>query len=310
MMMAGAAAPYVGWLHSTAAQAEQTSAQAKSAAAAYQSAFTMTVPPPLIEENRTRLASLIASNFFGQNSPSIAATDADYERMWAQDAAAMHGYAATSSTASKLSPFTEAPNMVAQSTAPAAQNIPTPTPEVQIPSALTYLLQIPSITSAVASTSSSSFSGAAIGTTNHAVAVNAMRDEEQGIGPFLAGAAGPSTEPMPPAGAATAVRPAVSAVMGRASMVGTLSVPQVWAATEAATETASGAAATPPAGPAGTAVPATGTMAGTAAPMTSGALPPGTFGEAMLGTLAGRGVSNAATKLRRSRVIPRSPAAG
>jgi hypothetical protein len=40
------------------------------------------------------------------------------------------------------------------------------------------------------------------------------------------------------------------------------------------------------------------------------ALPPGVFGEAMLGTLAGRGVNNAAATLRRPSVIPRSPAAG
>lgn len=59
------------------------------------------------------------------------------------------------------------------------------------PYVASYLLQIPSLTSAAASTSSSSFSGSFIGTTNHAVAVNAMRDDAQGIGPFLAGAPTP-----------------------------------------------------------------------------------------------------------------------
>ncbi|MGH3633335.1 MAG: PPE family protein, partial [Mycobacterium sp.] len=102
MMMTNAIAPYVAWMQSTAVQAEQTSVQAKTAAGAYQTGFAMTVPPPLIAANRTQLMSLIASNFFGQNSPKIAATEADYDRMWAQDAAAMYGYAASSSTASRL----------------------------------------------------------------------------------------------------------------------------------------------------------------------------------------------------------------
>ena len=54
----------------------------------------MTVPPPVIAANRTQLMSLTATNFFGQNTPAIAATEAQYSEMWAQDAAAMYGYAA------------------------------------------------------------------------------------------------------------------------------------------------------------------------------------------------------------------------
>jgi PPE-repeat protein len=34
-----------------------------------------------IEENRVRLATLIATNFFGCNSGAIAATEADYDRL-------------------------------------------------------------------------------------------------------------------------------------------------------------------------------------------------------------------------------------
>src|ERR1700684_427821 len=41
--MAAAAATYVTWLNATAAQAEETAAQGKTAAAAYQTAFTSTV---------------------------------------------------------------------------------------------------------------------------------------------------------------------------------------------------------------------------------------------------------------------------
>jgi PPE-repeat protein len=53
---------------------------------------------------------LIATNFFGQNTPAIAATEALYAEMWAQDAAAMYGYAATSAAATaQVTPFTAAP---------------------------------------------------------------------------------------------------------------------------------------------------------------------------------------------------------
>jgi len=104
--MAAAAATYVSWITATAAQAEQTAAQAKAAVAAYEAAFVMTVPPPTIEANRALLLALVATNFLGQNTPAIMATEALYVEMWAQDAAAMYGYAGASSAASTLTPFT------------------------------------------------------------------------------------------------------------------------------------------------------------------------------------------------------------
>jgi hypothetical protein len=91
--MSAAVAPYVAWMSTTAAQAEQTAAQAESAVAAYEAAFAATVPPPLIAANRAQLAALVATNVLGQNTPAIAATEAQYGEMWAQDAAAMYGYA-------------------------------------------------------------------------------------------------------------------------------------------------------------------------------------------------------------------------
>jgi PPE-repeat protein len=107
--MAAAAGPYVAWLGATAAQAEATAAQAKAAVAAYEVAFAMTVPPPVIAANRALLVQLIATNIFGQNTPAIAAADAQYAEMWAQDAAAMFGYSGTSAAASTLTPFTSPP---------------------------------------------------------------------------------------------------------------------------------------------------------------------------------------------------------
>lgn len=105
--MAGAAAPFTAWTAATAAQAQQAAAQARAAAAAYEAAFALTVPPPVITANRSLLQALIATNFFGQNLPSIAATEADYAEMWTQDATAMYGYASASAAASTLTPLTE-----------------------------------------------------------------------------------------------------------------------------------------------------------------------------------------------------------
>jgi PPE-repeat protein len=123
--MAAAAAPYAAWMNTTATQAEQTAAQAQAAVSAYESAFSMTVPPAEIAANRTQLASLVADNVLGQNAPAIAATEAQYGDMWAQDAAAMYGYAGSSAAATQLTPFsqpaqtTNATGVVAQAAATA-----------------------------------------------------------------------------------------------------------------------------------------------------------------------------------------------
>ncbi|WP_461480095.1 PPE family protein [Mycobacterium sp. HUMS_1102779] len=107
--MTAAAAPYVTWMNATATRATQTALQVRSAAAAYEAAYTATVPPPLIAANRASLASLVATNILGQNTPAIAATEAQYGEMWAQDAAAMYGYAGASAAATTLTAFTPAP---------------------------------------------------------------------------------------------------------------------------------------------------------------------------------------------------------
>lgn len=122
--MAAAASPYAGWLSATAAQAEQTSAQAKAAAAAHATAYAMTVPPALIAANRTQLTTLVATNFFGQNAPAIAATEAQYAEMWAQDASAMYSYAAAAQVASQMTPFSTPPQ-TADPAGLAAQNAAT-----------------------------------------------------------------------------------------------------------------------------------------------------------------------------------------
>jgi PPE-repeat protein len=107
--MTAAAAPYTAWLRATAARAEGTAMQARAAAAAYETAFAATVPPPVVAANRAQLVALIATNFFGQNIPAIMATEAQYAEMWAQDAAAMYGYAGSSATAAQVAPFSSPP---------------------------------------------------------------------------------------------------------------------------------------------------------------------------------------------------------
>jgi PPE-repeat protein len=108
--MEEAVTPYVAWLNSAAAEAEQTASQARAAASAYQTALTSMVPPEVIATNRLQLAMLNATNTFGQNTPAIATNEAQYGEMWAQDAAAMYSYAGNSAAAARVTPFTAPPS--------------------------------------------------------------------------------------------------------------------------------------------------------------------------------------------------------
>jgi PPE-repeat protein len=117
--MAAASAPYVAWLTTTAQQSGQAANQARAAAAAYEAAFIATVPPAVVAANRALLTTLVVTNFFGQNTPAIAATEAAYAEMWAQDAAAMYTYAGSASSAASLTQFSPPP----PTTSPAAQTV-------------------------------------------------------------------------------------------------------------------------------------------------------------------------------------------
>jgi PPE-repeat protein len=118
--MAAAAEPYITWMSYTAEAAQHAAAQATASAAAYETAFTMTVPPPVIAANRAQLAALVATNFLGQNTPAIMATEAHYAEMWAQDAAAMYGYLTSSAfAAAGLQPL----NAPANNTNPGATGL-------------------------------------------------------------------------------------------------------------------------------------------------------------------------------------------
>jgi PPE-repeat protein len=260
--MAAAAAPYAAWISGTAAQAEQAAAQARAAATAYQTAFAATVPPPAIPANRSQLASLIATNLFGQNAAAIAATEAQYADMWAQDTAAMYGYAGAAAAATQLTPFTEAPQTTnpagAGGQAAAVAHAVGASADTNAKSALTQLISaVPQILQTVANPppSITTIVGAvqAIGglltgpvqATPVVTVLNALAADSSYLSGVLdAASPAAATSPglgalaaglrsgIPPLGSAGlgAAGSAVSADMGSAGVVGALSVPPSWAA--------------------------------------------------------------------------------
>ncbi|MEE6176442.1 PPE domain-containing protein [Mycobacterium sp. 050134] len=220
------AAACVEWLEATAASAEDAAHGAAASARAHDAALTATVPPPAIEANRTRRKSLAAANILGQASPAVADTDTDYDGMWVRNARAMAAYARASAAASVLTPF--APPATPACRAPAAPTWAVASaPHVvstgrrvmsSIPDALRALGRSPSTTldvplaSATPSlsrlSSLSAPSGIAISRLNALNKAAALR--------YL----------LPGNGQA----PTIRVRLGRASLLGALSVPRVWSA--------------------------------------------------------------------------------
>ena len=268
--MSAAVAPYVAWAAQSAAQAEQAAMQAKLAAAAYETAFAATVPPPVIAANRSLLMTLIATNFLGQNTAAIAAAETEYAEMWAQDAAAMYAYAAASAAATQLAPFTEPPQTtdpsgVARQSAAVAQGAASDTSSqlsaliTSAPTMLQALATTPSAATPAASiieaiypitaalrpffaalTGAYSPIGAIIlpgGWWLLSLQALGLAQNAPGVAELLGGgkAIAGGLSPLAPlrGGYISAVTPEVGGVagsMGRATMVGSLSVPQGWAA--------------------------------------------------------------------------------
>jgi len=331
--MAAAAAPYAAWMSATATQCDRIAAQSNAAASAFQTAYAMTVPPPVIAANRALLSSLTATNILGQNTPAIAATEAHYAQMWAQDAAAMYRYAADSAAATTVAPLAAPPQVTnpagpAGQAAAVAQNvgasagtrvqatlsqltsaIPIALREAASPTSSTpYLL--PKLQEMLETMTFDPHFWARSGSTITSVistakslmpAAKAAESGAKAAGSALAGGLGSAGLAVPgrslgSAGLAGLGPSLVSADLGRAPSIGTLSVPQAW--TAAAPATTSGAAALSGGGlnwvaPAGASE--TGSMLG-GVPMTG---------------MAGRSVGAAVLKdgLRRF-VMPRPPAAG
>ena len=294
--MAAAAAPYAEWLNATAVQAEQTATQAKAAAAAYETAFAATVPPPVIAANRAELASLLVTNILGQNMPAIAATEAQYTDMWAQDAATMYGYAGQSAAASQLTPFT-APPQTTQPGGSAAQSAVTNAqsalaqPMSVVASALQSLATPAAADPPSLDTLLNDLIPAAIGLESLAAvsaasrpATNALITSTLGFGLAAQGfQTGELPVPLvpgvlyPPVAGPMAAAPATSAALGEAGTVGVLSVPPSWAAATPAVRLA--ASVLQGTGPAGV-------------PMVAAASQGDVFGQMALSSLAGSALGN------------------
>ncbi|BBY35730.1 hypothetical protein BST33_05010 [Mycolicibacter minnesotensis] len=271
--MTAAAAPYAAWLKATSVGAEETALKATAAAGAYEAAYAATVPPPVIAANRTLLATLVATNFLGQNAPAIAATEAQYGEMWAQDAAAMYAYAGSTATASQLSPFTTPPETTnaggqagqSASVSKAAQSAAASSAEStlsefldKIPNALQNMLnmtptQLVDDYQAIVKTLTN-----VISTANGPYGINiessARSIYQMAISiPSVANGLGNLTTTLSPKPIVGALSPllssplltgsqsipaAVSGAVGRAGLIGSLSVPSTWASAVPAVKTA------------------------------------------------------------------------
>lgn len=97
--MVSSATPMSAWMSAAGAHAGAAAATVQAAMAGYTTAAASTIPYPVVMENRLREAALVASNFLGQNTPAIAATEAEYGEFWSQNASAMMGYLATTTAA-------------------------------------------------------------------------------------------------------------------------------------------------------------------------------------------------------------------
>ncbi len=260
--MSAAVAPYVGWLNNTAAAAEHAAAQAAASAAAYQTAFAMTVPPALITANRAQLAALIATNILGQNTPAIAVTEAHYGEMWAQDAAAMYAYAASSASAASLNPLSSpAPITNPAGTAAQGAAVSTAGTQSQLSQLISNLpIAMQSLATPGATSSASgpgipytgngflndlfssggnigmyNYTGAAVGTGSSiivgAVASNLAQSPSAAVPAALGAGLGTTVAGSVTAGgtASPAAAPVLASV-GQASTVGRMSVPATWSA--------------------------------------------------------------------------------
>ncbi|MDT5020847.1 MAG: hypothetical protein QOI33_1371 [Mycobacterium sp.] len=339
--MAAAATQYATWMSSAAAQAEKTAGQAQAAAAAFEAAYAMTVPPAVVAANRAQLAALVATNVLGQNTAAIAATEALYGAMWAQDAAAMYGYAGNSAAAATVTPFSSPPettnaagaanqagavaqaagtsssagvqstlSQVISTVPPALQNLASPVaaapPAPTLSAIATPLGLVPGdLTNLLSNLASSSFTPMSVaGITQVGADVSVMRALNTAApGADASGTAAEGVAAMGavgPAPTASMGSAPVSAGIGRATLVGTMSVPQSWAA--AAPATSQAAATSPTEGwynP-----PGIEEVSGT-----SGA--PGMPGMPMAGSPGGRGWGFAAPRYGfRPTVVARPPAAG
>ena len=218
--MTQAAVPYLGWLHAAAAKGEQTAAHAMAAASAYEDAHAAVVPPAVIAANRSRRMLVATENPLGQDSESIAAMDADYEQMWAQDVEAMYSYADAAAAASRVSPFTSAPLAI---DLPALARQPAVADPEMVTAGSQLISSLPQVLQALASSPSAAFDAALVTVSSSLTRLTSLAAPVK-FPMHLLNFLGRGRKPARPV--------TVVARWGGAGRIGRLSVPLVWSRIE------------------------------------------------------------------------------
>lgn len=302
--MLAAAQPYAAWMSTTAATAAEAGARARAAAAAFEAAYAATVPPEMVAANRAQNAMLQATNLLGQNLAALAANEAQYLEMWAQDAAAMQTYAASAAAATKTTAFIEPPqtttgNAAATSVADVGSAAATSGSNSlmdllvnlanQYNSFVTDVLTQLTGSQGAADNIAAVFSAfkSPLGLTTHfndvSLAANFPIQNFLKFAPPL----GRAMAEIPATGLGAGLRAAVSgglastvsAGMSEANLVGNLSVPPSWASASPAIRMA-----------------ATGMPTATLAAAPAAGLPGGLLNQAALGSMAGGALGSAAPR--------------
>lgn len=328
-------APYVAWLEQAAATAATNASLATQAAALFETARAASVPPAVIAANRAMLLALVSTNFFGQNTPLIQATEHQYEVMWATDGSTMDSYSASAEATNKSLQQVSSPPQSAQATTPgSAEGTATGGTGASSGAVTGYdFTTLGGILDAFGLQSLDTLLGPAV----HATTVNSVMSPVSTVGSLgsmgmrylmmlqqfarAAPAAGALAGQTSARGAGTLMTQigdfvnsklqgavgvlaghfssatnAISAKLGQAASMGSLRVPQAWSMA------ADGMVRAAPVLPATTVSAPIQTMSA------ASGLPGGPFGNAMMGAMAGRGLGAVAAKA--PKIMPRSPAGG
>ncbi|ORA79079.1 PPE family protein [Mycobacterium malmoense] len=333
MAMASAAVPYVSWMSTTAAAAAEAGAQANAAVGAYEAAFAMTVPPAEIAINRALVMALTATNILGQNSPAIAALEAQYAEMWAQDVAAMNGYAVSAQAAVQVPTLSIPPTITNAMTSAgsitdgASVLAALTTLGTQVQGALgaltvappvAELLNVTGLSSLVNGTGLSQSSiysieaayyGVMMGSTPARMFMS-MGNSASSSGVGLTGSSNSLLESIGQfidgkmqlvvGGVTNQLKSwggSISAQLAHASKIGGLSIPPGWSTAAQGVGMSRAAPVLPE------------TSVATPAMAQASAMPQSPFAQALMGALSGRGLGGIAGKMP-AKIMPRSPAGG